>query len=328
MTRVLVTGGAVFIGCHLAGNLLARGMQVDLLDNFSRGAMDADVQAVAAQSGARLLQEDLLAPGALQALGDDYDYIFHLAAIIGVANVQSRPLAVLRDNQKMLFAVLDLAARQRNLSRFVFTSTSEVVVGSLEANRLHIPTPEDSELVLPDLARPRTSYMLSKIYGEAVCMHSGLPFTALRPHNVYGPRMGMAHVIPELLARASRAPEGGRLEVYSADHTRTFCYVDDAVEISIRAATTPGAAGQVLNLGAQAPEVTMREVAVEVCKAVGRELEIVPLPAVAGSPARRCPDMTKTTRLIDYVARVPLADGIRRTLAWYAARGFPAEKRA
>jgi nucleoside-diphosphate-sugar epimerase len=328
MTRVLVTGGAGFIGCHLASSLVGRGMQVDLLDNFSRGAMDADVQALAAQPGVRLMQEDLLAPGALQGLGDDYDYVFHLAAIIGVANVQSRPLAVLRDNQKMLFAVLDLAARQRMLSRFVFASTSEVVVGSLEANRLLIPTPEDSELTLPDLARPRTSYMLSKIYGEAICLHSGLPFTALRPHNVYGPRMGMAHVIPELLARASRAPEGGRLEVYSADHTRTFCYVDDAVEILIRAATTGGAAGQVLNLGAQAPEVTMREVAVEVCRAVGKSLEIVPLPAVAGSPARRCPDMSKTTRLLDYVARVSLSDGVERTLTWYAARGFPAEKRA
>jgi nucleoside-diphosphate-sugar epimerase len=328
MTRVLVTGGAGFIGLHLASNLVARGMQVDLLDNFSRGALDADVQALAAKPGVRLMQEDLLAPGALRDLGDDYEYIFHLAAIIGVANVQSRPLAVLRDNQKMLFTVLDLAARQRALTRFVFASTSEVVVGTLEANRLLIPTPESTELVLPDLARPRTSYMLSKLYGEAICMHSGLPFTALRPHNVYGPRMGMAHVIPELLARASRAPEGGRLEVYSAEHTRTFCYVDDAVEILIRAATSPGAAGQVLNLGAQEPEVTMREVAVEVCRAVGRDLEIVPLPAAAGSPSRRCPDMTKTTRIIDYVARISLPDGIRRTLAWYAARGFPAEKRA
>jgi UDP-glucose 4-epimerase len=328
MKRALVTGGAGFIGLHLARGLVARGFEVDLLDNFSRGSQDADLRELAARPGVRLVEADLLVPGALGALRDDYAYVFHLAAIIGVANVQSRPLAVLRDNQRMLFAVLELAAKQRELARFVFASTSEAVVGTLEAGRLRIPTPEDTELVLPDLTRPRTSYMLSKIYGEAVCIHSGLPFTVVRPHNVYGPRMGMAHVVPELLARVSRAPVGGRLDVYSADHTRTFCYVDDAVEILLRAAAAAGAEGQVLNLGAAGPEVTMREVALECCRAVGKDLELVPLPGVAGSPARRCPDMTKTTRIIDYVAQVSLSDGIARTLAWYADRGFPAEKSA
>ena len=100
-----------------------------------------------------------------------------------------------------LAAVSTAAARFEKL--FVFASTSEVYAGSLEHFGLPIPTPETAPLGLPDLGRPRTTYMLSKIYGEALCRHAGLPFTILRPHNLYGPRMGMAHVIPELHARAT-----------------------------------------------------------------------------------------------------------------------------
>lgn len=321
MSRVLVTGGAGFIGLHLARHLLMRGHEVDLLDNFSRGGRDADLEALAARPGARLIAADLLSGGALEA-GTDYEWIFHLAAIIGVANVEERPFAVLRDNQRMMFAALELAAGQRALSRFVFASTSEVYAGTLEKFDLPIPTPEGAPLALPDLARKRSTYMLSKIYGEALCHHSGLPFTILRPHNIYGPRMGMAHVIPELLAKASSASEGGILPVFSVGQTRTFCFVDDAVEMIANAAETPACAGEVLNIGAAAPEVTIGELAGQIIAAVSRRLTIEPHPAPPGSPARRCPDMSKTTRLTGLQARVSLADGIERTHAWYRDRGF------
>jgi nucleoside-diphosphate-sugar epimerase len=306
---------------HLATTLLARGYEVDLLDNFSRGRRDADLAALESRAGVRLITADLLA-GAAEGLAFDYAMIFHLAAIIGVANVERGPFAVLRDNQRMMFAVLDLAARQRALKRFVFASTSEVYAGTLEHFTLCIPTPESATLALPDLARPRTSYMLSKIYGEALCRHAGVPFTILRPHNVYGPRMGMSHVIPELLARATQTPSGGALVVYAVDQTRTFCYVDDAVELVARAAESPRCEGEVLNIGAAGPEVTIAEVARLVIDVVGKPLTIEARPAPAGSPTRRCPDMAKTTSLTGWEARVSLADGIQRTFAWYNDHGF------
>jgi UDP-glucose 4-epimerase len=324
MRRALITGGAGFIGLHLAAHLVSRGYQMDLLDNFSRGRRDADLEEQSARPGVRLLSVDLLGDS-LASLGSDYTHIFHLAAILGVANVERRPLAVLRDNQRMLFAALDLAARQARLERFVFASTSEVYQGSLEHLQLAIPTPESSTLALPDLARPRSSYMLSKIYGEALCHHSGLPVTVLRPHNVYGPRMGMAHVIPELLARAERLEDGARFPVYAVDHTRTFCFVGDAVEMIARSAEAPACAGEVLNIGAASPEVTMGELARQVGDTVGRRLTIDPLPAPPGSPTRRCPDMTKTTRLTGWAAQVSLADGLAVTYRWYRQQGFLAE---
>jgi nucleoside-diphosphate-sugar epimerase len=324
MKRALITGGAGFIGLHLASHLVARGYEVDLLDNFARGRRDADLETQAARPGVRLQRMDLLSDG-LESLDNGYTHIFHLAAILGVATVERRPLAVLRDNQRMLFAALDLAARQRALERFVFASTSEVYQGSLEHLQLVIPTPESSVLALPDLARPRSSYMLSKIYGEALCRHGGVPFTIIRPHNVYGPRMGMAHVIPELLARAERLEDGAAFPVYAVDHTRTFCFVGDAVEMIARAAEASACAGEVLNIGASAPEVTMGELARQVAETVGKRLTIQPLPAPAGSPSRRCPDMSKTTRLTGWRARVSLADGVAATYEWYRHQGFLAE---
>jgi nucleoside-diphosphate-sugar epimerase len=320
--RVLITGGAGFIGYHLGRRLVADGYSVDLLDNFSRGVRDDELRALGEETGVMLIDADLRRPDSLRWAGRDYDHIVHLAAIIGVVHVQERPYEVLRDNIAMLDRVIDLGRAQEKLERFVFASTSEVYAGTLEHFELPVPTPEDTPVALPDLGRPRTSYMLSKLYGEAMCRHSGLPFTIVRPHNVYGPRMGLAHVIPELLQRADAAADGDELEVFSVDHRRSFCFIDDAVEMLVRMLERPGCAGRTLNLGRQAPEVSIREVAETCLAAAGKRLAIVPRPATPGSPARRAPDMTATRSLLDFDAQVDLAQGVGRTFEWYRRHVF------
>jgi len=320
--RALITGGSGFIGSHLARRLLDADYAVDLVDNFSRGRRDGDLETLLEAPGVRLLERDLLQPEALSQEGEDYDLIVHLAAIVGVANVLNAPYRVLEDNVLLLLRVLEFARRQRALSRVVFTSTSEVYAGSLGLSMLPLPTPETAPLALPRLDEPRTSYLLSKLYGEALCLQSGLPVTVVRPHNVYGPRMGLAHVIPELLQRAHETPAGGTLEVFSVEHRRTFCYVDDAVEMIARAAESSRCAGEVLNVGREAPEVRIGDVAQTVRDTVGKPLEIRALPPTPGSPERRCPDMSKTSELTGHAAGVGLEDGIRLTYAWYADRLF------
>ena len=243
MTKVLITGGAGFIGSHLAKRLLAENYQIDLIDNLSRGVIDSHLKTITSKPGVRLLDRDLLEPNTLDDLDNDYHYIYHLAAIIGVTNVLDKPYAVLRDNVLMTVNLLSLAMRQTGLERFVFASTSEVYAGTLKHFTLPVPTPESTPLALTDIGHPRTSYMLSKIYGEALCQRSGVPFTIIRPHNIYGPRMGMAHVIPELLRKAYHAPANGSLEVFSIDHRRTFCFIDDAVEMIKIAAGSSGCVG-------------------------------------------------------------------------------------
>jgi UDP-glucose 4-epimerase len=317
VTKALITGGTGFIGLHLARRLVSDGWQVDVVDNFSRGPRDAELARIEEHPAFRLFEADLTAQDALGLIDSDYGYIFHLAAVIGVQRVLEAPYRVLEANVAMTEAAIEAARRQRSLERFAFLSTSEVYAGSLEALDLPLPTPESPPLVLPDLGHPRTSYMLSKIYGEALCRHAGIPFTIFRPHNVYGPRMVLEHAIPELLHRAHQAPEGGELTVYSVDHRRTFCYVDDAVELLVRAVRSDRCADKTLNVGAQSPEITIRELAEVVISTVGRRLTIRPLPATSGSPKRRCPDMSLTASLTGYEAQVDLKRGVRETYRWY-----------
>lgn len=315
--KTLVTGGAGFIGGHLSAALASEGAQVDLADNFGRGRKDAFLAELESRPNVRIIALDLCDTNACQSLDTDYDLIVHLAAIIGVRHVTARPYETLRDNVTMTANALEIAQRQLRLSRFLFASTSEVTAEAVMKGA-SVPTPEDVSLVLPALAQPRTSYMLSKVYGEAMTAHSGVPFAVFRPHNVYGPRMGMSHVIPELLQRAVAAPRDGRLDVYSTDHRRAFCYVGDAVKQIQSLANSNAALAGTFNVGNSDEEVSIGELAHLVCEVAGRsDLTIDPLPATPGSPVRRCPDMAHTMTITAPADRTSLRDGVQSTFDWY-----------
>lgn len=322
MKRVLITGGAGFMGLHLARNLIREDVQVDLLDNFSRGQRDPELSEVLGSGRATLCEFDLRNSPSLGALTDDYTDIFHFAAMLGVQNVIDRPYQVLEENTALTVGAIELARKQKSLRRFVFASTSEVYAGTLEHFDLPIPTPESTPLALPPLNRPRTSYMLSKVYGEALCHHAGLPVTIVRPHNVYGPRMGTAHVIPQLLERGYRTPSGAELEVFSIEHTRTFCFVEDAVEMISRLAGAEAAIGKAVNVGTEKPEITIGRLAEIVVSALGKPLTIVSGATTQGSPARRAPDMSQCASLTGYRSKVSVEEGVSRTFDWYRKRVF------
>jgi len=269
-----------------------------------------------------LVVADLREPGALDAVGGDITHVFHFAALLGVQNVLERPYAVLRENIAMLETLLDVAARQPSLERFVFPSTSEVYVGTQQHFELPLPTPESTPLAISPLDHPRTSYMLSKIYGEALVHQAGLPFTIVRPHNFYGPRMGLAHVVPQLLQRIHDSADGDELVVYSVEHRRTFCFIDDAIEYLVRLTASPDAAGGTFNIGVQSPEVTIGELAELLCGVVGRDLLAVPGETTPGSPPRRCPDMATTIGVTGHQPAVSLEEGVARTYRWYRDEVF------
>ena len=315
--KALVTGGAGFIGYHLTKELLAEGYSVVLVDNFARGVEDGFLKALEEDQRVTLVSADLLAEENVMKLGDDYDYIYHLAAIIGVQNVLNHPYDVLEKNTKMLMNMIKFARTQQHMRRFIFTSTSEVYAGTLQFFNMEIPTPENTPLTITPLQHPRTSYMLSKIYGEALLQQSGMPFTIIRPHNFYGPRMGMSHVIPELLKKAYFAEENQSLEVFSVDHKRSFCYISDAVALIRMLAESEDTVGQEYNIGNETPEITIMEVAKTVLQVVNKPLVIDAQPATEGSPSRRCPSMKKTTAAVGNREMVSLEDGIRKTFEWY-----------
>ncbi len=315
--KALITGGAGFIGYHLAKELLKHGYQIVLVDDFSRGVNDAPLEILQENSYVTLVSLDLSINENIMELGKDFDIIYHLAAIIGVQNVLAHPYDVLEKNVELLLHMIEFAKYQEHLHRFVFTSTSEVYAGTLQFYNMQIPTPETTPLTITPLEHPRTSYMLSKIYGEALLQQSGIPFTIIRPHNFYGPRMGMSHVIPELLKKAYFSEEKSKLEVFSVDHKRTFCYISDAVKIIRKLAENKKGENQVFNVGNEFPEVSIREVAETVLKITGKTIMIDAKPASPGSPTRRCPNMEKTYECIGTVEGINLYDGIQKTFDWY-----------
>ena len=320
--RILITGGAGFIGYHITKKLVKDQHEITIVDNFSRGVKDKFLKELT-ESGKVILKEiNLLKPEELDKLGDGFNQIYHLAAIIGVQNVLNKPYNVLKDNVLLLLNLIEFAKKQKSLKRFIFASTSEIYAGTLQFYGLEIPTKEETPLTITPLEHPRTSYMLSKIYGEALLNQSGLPYTIVRPHNFYGPRMGMSHVIPELLRKAFYDEGMGLLQVYSAAHKRTFCYIDDAIEIIVRLANNDGATGKAFNIGNESPEVTMEEVAETVLRVTGKNLRITPLPPSPGSPERRCPSLAKTRLFSSYEPKISLPEGIKRTYEWYLRNIF------
>ena len=326
--KILITGGVGFLGGHLANSLAEEGHTVHLLDNFKRGVQDSFIDAAVAKYGLKIISADLLDESTLQFVEDDYTHIYHLAAIIGVVHVLQRPYEVLTANVSMTENIIKLARRQKKLKRLLFSSTSEVYAGTLIYMDMPIPTPETTPIALTSLEQPRTSYMLSKLYGESMCNLSGLPVTNVRLHNVYGPRMGMSHVIPELLYKSWKANDGDSLEVFSMDHKRTFCYVSDAVRMIRALAETDSAVSQTVNIGNESPEVTIGEVASAVVEVVGRKLTLVPQAATPGSPARRCPSTDLLYKLTGVRGVVPLNEGIALTYRWYRETLFEGQEKA
>jgi UDP-glucuronate decarboxylase len=326
--RILVTGGAGFIGLHLAARLSEDdASEVTVVDDFSRGAGDVAFMELEARENVRTVAGDLTDRAAWGRLGEGYDEVFHLAAIIGVRNVLERPYDVVRVNALATLHLLDwlVAGGGRKV---LFSSTSEAYAWTQRFHRLPVPTPEDVPLALTDLADPRSSYAGSKTFGELAvtqcCRVYGLPFVIVRFHNVYGPRMGREHVIPELFERATAGQHP--LVVYSADHRRAFCYVSDAVDALVAAMRSPRADGHTINVGNDREEIAIRELANRILDWAGVDAPLAEREAANDPIQRRCPDLTRARELLGYEPRVDLERGLDLTLSWYAGENdAPAE---
>jgi UDP-glucuronate decarboxylase len=317
MARILVLGGAGFIGHHLASRLAGEGHALTLVDDFSRGQADAALAALRARPSVVFHRADLTRTGALDALPRDWEQVYMLAAMVGVRNVERDPARVVRVNTLALLNVLEwLPGRGETL---FFSSTSEAYAGGVSNGTVPVPTPEDVPLSVPDPAAPRWAYAASKILGEVAVLHEArarnLRAVVGRFHNVYGPRMGADHVIPELALRALRREDPFAL--YGAEQRRAFCHVADAVEAMIRLVGTEAAWGRVVNIGNDAEETRIGDLARLILDGAGFAPALEHRPAPPGSVARRCPDLSRLRALTGYQPKVSLAAGVRETFDWY-----------
>jgi UDP-glucuronate decarboxylase len=317
MPRTLILGGAGFIGYQLALRLAGEGHELTLVDDLSRGRRDREMESLCARPSITLVPADLTRADALAGLPRRWDGVYMLAAVVGVRNVETDPARVVRTNTLALLHLLDWITPESGV--LFFASTSETYAGGVTAGTLPVPTPEDVPLSVPDIRAPRFAYAASKILGEAAVIHTararGLRAVVGRFHNVYGPRMGADHVVPELSLRALRSENPFRL--YGADQRRAFCYVSDAVEAMLRLTASEPAWGQVVNIGNDSEETLIEDLARLVLREARFEPALDRVPAPPGSVARRCPDLGRLRALTGFVPKVSIEAGVRDTFAWY-----------
>jgi UDP-glucuronate decarboxylase len=317
MARILVLGGAGFIGGHLAARLAAEGHALTLVDDLSRGRHDAAIEALVARPNVSLMQADLTKAGALDALPREWEQVYMLAAVVGVRNVETDPARVVRVNTLSLLHLLDWMPGRGEV--LFFASTSETYASGVAAGHVPVPTPESVPLGVPDVSAPRFAYAASKMLGEAAVIHTararGLRAVIGRFHNVYGPRMGTDHVIPELSLRALCREDPFR--VFGPEQRRAFCHVSDAVEAMTRLLAAEAAWGQVVNIGNDAEETPIADLVALVLRTARFAPTVEARPAPAGSVARRCPDIGRLRALTGFAPKVGLEAGVAETFDWY-----------
>ena len=313
--RVLITGGAGFLGSHLTDALLARGDEVYVLDI----AQDHKIRHHLENPRFHYVRDSVLSREILDGLIYPADLIYHLAAVVGVEHYVGDPYQVLHVNINGTQAVLNLAFKYRK--KVVFSSTSEVYGRSLQ-----IPFEEDGERLLGSTQIDRWCYATSKGAGEHFCFafHKlGLPVVVLRYFNVYGPRMDrmdMGRVITIFMGQLLR---GDPLTVIGDGlQTRCFTYVDDAIRATIAAGLKEEAIGEVVNIGTD-EEVSIKALA-ELMIRLGGSRSTVKYMTQADvyGPSyedirRRVPSIKKMRQILGIEAQVPLDAGLQRTIEWF-----------
>jgi UDP-glucose 4-epimerase len=304
--RALVTGGAGFIGSHLAEALLRDGADVVVLDDLSTGAL-ANVPR-----DAKFVEGDVAeSDDVVQAIAG-CDVVFHQAALGSVVRSVDRPLDTDRANVHGTLTLLTVA-RQAGVRRVVLASSSSVYGGAQQ-----LPTPEDAPLL------PRSPYAVSKLTGEHYArvaweLH-GLETVCLRFFNVFGPRQRPDGAYTAVLPRFVRALLVGTPPRIYGDglQSRDFTYVDDVVQANLRAATAPASrcAGRTYNVARGQPH-SLRHLLDVIQRELGSRIEPVHMAPRLGDVVHTHADITAARRDLGYEPEVPFEQGVARTVAWF-----------
>lgn len=311
--RILVTGGAGFIGSHLCERLLKDGNEVIALDNFFTGRRENIVHLLDNHQF-ELIRHDVTEPILLEV-----DQIYNLACPASPVHYQYNPVKTVKTSVMGAINMLGLAKRVR--ARIFQASTSEVY-GDPE---IHPQTEDYWGNVNP--IGLRSCYDEGKRIAETLFMdyhrQNGVDTRIVRIFNTYGPKMleNDGRVVSNFIVQALRGEE---LTIYgTGEQTRSFCYVDDLIEGFVRLMNAEATAENDIHLPVNIGnpgEFTMNELANEVAIAVGREIKIKNLPLPQDDPKQRQPNVERAKKLLGWSPTIPLAEGLRRTVAYFAEK--------
>lgn len=314
--RIVILGAAGFIGYHLAKYfLLNTNYKLFLIDNFVNGKFDNDFQELILNSRVDFVDLDLSNEASYIDIFTSHDIVFNCLALNGTQNFYSKPVKVIRNSALTAILAAEYSALAGVL-KYVYFGSSESYAGGLDLNLIEIPTKENVPLVVSDVNNSRWSYAASKSVGEIATIANyqqfELNYLILRLHNIYGPRMGTKHVIPDLIYRFS-SMDGG---VYGLDETRAFMYVNDFVEIVYKLIFTKSAKHNcIYNVGSM-NEISIRDLALVIKAQMNSHVSIYSMGNFNGSVKRRCPDTSKLRSQIDF-QETSISEGISKTVNWY-----------
>ena len=305
MKRILVTGGAGFLGSHLCEHLIARGDDVVCIDNFFSGDKD-NIRPLLAHPYFELIRHDVIHP-----LFVEVDQIFHLACPASPIHYQQNPIKTVKTNVMGTINMLGLAKRIR--SRILLTSTSEIY-GDAQVH----PQPESYWGNVNPIGI-RSCYDEGKRVAETLMMdyhrQNKVDIRIVRVFNTYGPRMAVedGRVVSNFIVQALR---GEPLTIYGdGSQTRSFCYVSDLVEGLCRMMDAEDFIGPV-NLG-NPGEFTISELAEKVLRVTGSRSKIVRMPLPSDDPVRRKPDISLAKSRLSWEPKVPLDEGLALTIEYF-----------
>ena len=306
--KLLITGGAGFIGSHLAEELLAKGQQVVVLDNLSTGRYE-NIEHLFKIKNFGFVEGDILNAVLMDKLVEQVDAVFHLAAAVGVNLIVSRPLESLTTNIKGSEIVLDAALRYRK--KILITSTSEIY-----GKNVNGPLKEDDDRILGSPLKSRWSYSTAKAVDEMLAYiywkEKKLPSIIVRLFNTVGPRQTGAYgmVIPRFVSQALKNED---ITVYgTGEQSRCFLHVKDTVGALIKLMNEPKAVGEVYNIGSQ-EEITIEKLAQEIILATNSKSKIIHVSYTQAyeegfeDMQRRVPDISKVNKLIGFSPMISLA---------------------
>ncbi len=316
--NILITGGAGYIGSHLADALINADHQVTVLDNLSTGRI-TNISHLLDQTRFRLVCDSILNAPLVDQLVAEADVIYHLAATVGVRHVVDNPLKCIVTNVRGTEVVLEAA--YRHWRRVVIASSSEVYGKSEKA-----PLSEDDDSLLGPTAVGRWSYALSKALDEHLTFayhRQGLAASVVRYFNSYGPRLdrrGYGSVVARFI---NQALDGQPITVYDdGRQTRCFTYVDDTVRGTLLVGTLGEAKGKAFNIGNDR-ETSILDLAQMVRDVINPEIGIEHIPYTQAygvrfeETRRRVPDIRRARDLLGFEAKVFLDEGLRRTIDWF-----------
>ena len=318
MTDILITGAAGFIGYHTAKYLAKnKNNNIVLVDNLHRGQMDEQLKKLMRKDNVTFLKLNVTDKTKLKKINRHFNYVYHFAAIVGVKHCGSDPVTVLKINIHSVENIIDLAIKNK-WDNIYFSSTSEVYAGSNKYGILPIPTKEEVPLCIPEIYNPRFTYAASKMIGELYVYHcfkkTNIRFYIGRYHNVYGPRMGYSHVIPEVIKRMYMREDP--FKIYGFDQTRAFCYIDDAVRLTVALMKKKPQNG-IYHIGNPYEEIKIEKLVMKLFDLAGYAVTVKNTNAPEGSVSRRCPDIKKIIQNTGYNPSVTLNEGLKKTYTWY-----------